>query len=140
MTAIERNARWTAGSAIVLVAVAFAVSARAGEAAVAGAAVACGSAFLVQRLVLAFARAGDRVRSVLALVLVGKSAIVLGASAALLFAFRLDGLGFALGISALVTGALGAAISGVLSADGSAEPGAEPSPPPAAPLPTGARE
>ena len=112
MTTIERNARWTAGSALVLVAVAFATSRSAGQAALAGAMVACGSALLVSRLALAFAKVGDRARPMIALLLVGKSAVVLGASAALLHTFRLDGLGFALGVSALVTGALGAAISG----------------------------
>lgn len=128
MTAIERNARWTVGSAIVLVALAFAVSPAVGQGALGGAAVACGSAWLVARLAVAFAKAGDRARPLLALVLVGKSALVLGVSAALLFTLHLDGLGFALGVSALVTGALGAAIAGFLAdapADGQApEPAA----------------
>lgn len=124
MTTIERNARWTAGSALVLVALAFATSAAAGQAALAGAMVACGSAFLGWRLALALAKVGDRARPMIALLLVGKSAVVLGASAALLHTFQLNGLGFALGVSALVTGALGAAISGFFQ--GTEAPDAEP--------------
>lgn len=112
MTVIERNTRWTAGSAVVLVAIAFAVSIEIGQAAIAGAFVACGSAFVVQRLVLGLSKAGDRARPMLALLLVSKSALVLGASAGLLFMFRLNGIGFALGVSALVVGAMGAAVTG----------------------------
>ena len=42
MTTIERNARWTAGSAIVLVALGFVASPAVGQGAVGGALVACG--------------------------------------------------------------------------------------------------
>jgi hypothetical protein len=105
--ASERIGQWTVGSALGLVLLCALVRPEGLWGAAAGAGVAVVSAFVMARLVRALMTAGENARAVFALLLMGKSFLILGATAAFLFFGHVDVVGFALGVSALVTGVLG---------------------------------
>lgn len=110
---IERITRWVAGLALPLVLVAFVVlGTDAGIGALAGAALSVANWMALRWLVQKIMAAGDRARAVLMLLLVVKMGAVLALASVLL---RLvDGLGFTIGMGALVLGVLIGALHGHL--------------------------
>jgi hypothetical protein len=116
----ERIGWWTLGSALGLTVLCWLVRPQGLGGAVAGSAIAIVSALVMARLVRALMGAGESSRAILALLLMGKSLLVLGGTAAVLFFGRVDVVGFALGVSALVVGVLGGSAHGFLTEPGAA--------------------
>lgn len=103
----ERIGQWTLGSAAVLTVLCGVVRPSGLTGALAGSLIAILSVFLMTLLVRSLVSASENTRAIVALLLMGKSLVVLGGAAAFLFFGRVDVVGFALGVSALVTGVLG---------------------------------
>lgn len=103
----ERIGQWTSASAVALVLLCAVVRPVGISGALAGAAIALVSAFLMARLVLALMTANENARALIAFLLIAKTFVILGGTAAVLFFGHVDVVGFALGVSALVTGVLG---------------------------------
>ena len=117
----ERVMQWTVGSALGFIALTALVRPAGLVGAAAGAAVAVCSTLLLVHLTRAMLKRGGAGRAGLALMLMAKSAVVLVATAAIHFFARVDVVGFALGVSALVLGVLGGASHAFL-AEGTESP------------------
>jgi hypothetical protein len=110
---IERITKWVAGLALPLILVAFlGFGTDAGIGAIAGAALSVANWMALRWLVGKIMAAGDRARAVLVLLLVVKMAAVLVAASILLR--WVDGIGFTIGMGALVLGVLIGALHGHL--------------------------
>lgn len=105
--ASERIGQWTLGSAFGLTVLCGVLRPQGVTGALAGSLVAILSVFLMTLLVRSLVKASENTRAIVALLLMGKSLVVLGGAAAFLFFGHVDVVGFALGVSALVTGVLG---------------------------------
>lgn len=113
---IERITKWVAGLTLPLIFVAFfAFGLEAAIGAVAGAAVSVANWMALRWLVNKILVASDRARAVLMLLLVTKMGVVLGL-VALLLRF-VDGVGFTIGLGALVLGVLLGALQGHLNGE-----------------------
>lgn len=104
MTFPDRIPLYVAAFAALLVAIGFAVGTSVGIGAIAGGVVALGNAYALRWLVTAITKAEPSQRTAISLALMGKTGAILAIAAGLLFYFRLDPVGFALGIGALVLG------------------------------------
>lgn len=110
---IERITKWVAGLALPLILVAFVGFGNdAGVGAIAGAALSVANWMALRWLVEKIMAAGDRARAVLVLLLVVKMAAVLVVASILLR--WVDGIGFTIGMGALVLGVLIGALHGHL--------------------------
>jgi hypothetical protein len=116
MTTIDRITTYVAGLGVLLTAGAFLVSASVGVGALAGAAVSIVDFLAIRWIAARMMAAGEKARAVLALVLVGKMALLLGGCAAILFVGHVSALGFMVGIGAMVLGVLLGGVHGHLSA------------------------
>lgn len=110
MTFQDRIPLYVAGFAAVLVAVGFVAGSEVGIGALAGAAVALLNAFALRWLVTAMMKVDAARRAGLSILLMGKTAVVLAVSAAVLFFGGVDPIGFAIGIGALVLGLVAGSI------------------------------
>lgn len=104
MTFQDRIPLYVGAFAAILVAVGFMVSASIGVGALAGAGVALINAFALRWLVSAVLKSDPAKRTSVSLLLMSKTGFILGLSAIVLYFGRVDPIGFALGIGALVLG------------------------------------
>lgn len=104
MTFQDRIPLYVSAFAAILVAVGFAVGFETGLGALGGAAVALANAFALRWLVSAMLTGDPARRAGMSLTLMLKTGVILAISAGLLFGARLDPVGFAIGIGALVLG------------------------------------
>jgi len=104
MTFQDRIPLYVGAFGAILVAVCFMVSASVGIGALAGAGVALVNAFAMRWLVSAAIKSDPAKRASVSLLLMTKTGLILGLSAIALCFGRVDPIGFALGIGALVLG------------------------------------
>lgn len=106
MTTIDRITAYVAGLGALLTAGAFVVSTSVGVGALAGAAVSIADFLVIRWVAARMLGAGEKAKTILSLVLVGKMSLLLGACAVILFYGRVNALGFMVGIGAMVLGVL----------------------------------
>jgi hypothetical protein len=105
----ERVMQWTLGSALGLVALTALIRPVGLSGAIAGAVLSFVSMALLVRLAQGLFRTSEHRRAGLALLLIAKSGLVLVGAFLALTVLRVDVVGFALGLGALVVGVLGGA-------------------------------
>lgn len=110
MNAIDRITTYVVVLGVLLTVGAFLVSSSVGVGALAGAAVSIGDFLVIRWVAARMMRAGEKARTILSLLLVGKMSLLLGACAAILFYGHVDAVGFMVGIGAMVLGVLGGGV------------------------------
>src|SRR5204863_61564 len=103
------------------------VSASIGVGALAGAAVSVADFLVIRWIAARMMSAGEKAKTVLTLVLVGKMTLLLGLCAALLFTAHVNAVGFMVGIGAMVLGVLFGGVHEHLAAPASTELSPSPS-------------